>query len=215
MEDIYILHHDCIQSIQNFEYIPFNFYFNLKLINKLFYFNSFISSLYIDTQVYEQYLTQLQYLTSLKIKCNTFPERQEMWNHMNKLKRLSICIDDSIYDIYDCPVFSNLTYLKIKSIRRMKYFCHKHTTNLKELNLYNITLNAKINYFEKLTNLISLSRSFGKPLAESACGYVELDHQYNSNLMHLKIDGMRHVTLYGMTQLKTKILKNIDSLWNS
>lgn len=225
MEDIYHLHRDCIQSMLDFEYMKFQYCVNLKLIHRSFYTErNFISSLCINSSIYSDALDKLRILknknniTSLKIKCNNFSNnvarQNDLWNQITNLCKLTINIDflqstenkHADYSMRDHETFTKLTYLKIKCANGTMDFDPKSSTNLMYLKLKNIFLYSPVDYFKKLTNLISLNRNFPDETPVN----LQLYYKYHSNLIHLKLNNMRELSLHGMTQLKTQILRNIE-----
>lgn len=231
MEDIYIVNYDCIACFQNFEYISFKYYINIRLIHKLFYFRtSSVYSFHIQSDTYRNGIEQLntskslsfcKNIISLKITCNIILTREVddsyIWKDIINLQKLIIHTNDpqSNMNIYDHQTFTNLTHLEIQSTRNFVIFICDHTTNLKFLKLHNVIIQTRCDsnsraYFSKLTNLISLERSVAND--DLVYAYVNLLYEKHSNLKYLKLENMKIVTLFGMTQLKTKILKNIDIL---
>lgn len=217
MEDIYHLNHDCINCTLNFKYQQFQYYFNIRLINKLFYLNaSPILSLFIRKYNYSEAMNELNILkslslSSLKIKCGILSDdrwNKNIWKYYTNLQKLSFCAITSHSNMNYCRVSSKLTYLKIQCIDcvlEVKWNCFD---NLRYLKLYNIMIHTTGDYYHKLTNLISLTRSFEK----RACMEIDLYYEYHSNLTYLKLQNMQKVILSRMTQLKIKLLDNIPQL---
>lgn len=213
MEDIYYLNHDCIRCLQHIEYIKFLCYINIRLITKLFYFeNNLISSLSVNPSKYPNAITRSKsiHITSLKIILDRKESRPNLvLTNIKDLQKLQITTNYSESCGYDFHTLTNLTYLKVKSIgHKAISFNFEHYTNLKYLKLHNVAFSqcATI-YFQHAIKLQSLIRYLNK---SSKDGYVIL--HCNSELKYLKLNNIDEVRLYNMTQLKTKILMNINCL---
>lgn len=224
MEYSYYFNYDCIHSVQNFEYLKFPYYFSLRLINKQFYFQAYpMFSLKFETSGDTDSMEKLnrfqsRYLTSLMIECKSFRmyknEYNDIWSNMINLKALIIKSYHIFYRIHDHEIFTNLTYLKIQSAGNVTSYNCKNCTNVKYLNLRNVLVatdrDDSTYYFTKLSNLISFKRRFDK--VSLMFSQVNLDYRNHSNLTYLKLIGVKHVGLTGMTQLKTKVFKNVARL---
>lgn len=212
MQDIYCLNFDCIGCFQNTSYIKLNIYVNLRMISKSFYFQQHnISSLCIKINKYQPGIEKLNTLnlnnlTSLKIKCNSFSKRDEyIFNvtinayNLQKLNMSMKCSDDNVIKFQK---FTKLTYLKInyREYNTCMEIDLSNCTNLKYLNLTNVQFGSDA-YFEQSTNLRSLIRS----CTYRKRGSVVLSN--NSKLIYLKLKNIARVNVMNMTQLKTKILE--------
>lgn len=221
MEDIYIFNHDCIQCMMNFQYVNVRHYVNFISFNKLFY----TSSLYIDAKNYTNVMKQLNILqsshdykitklTSIRIKCKFFPgdrkQHKYIWTHFTNLQRLYFVIYDSTRcaEMRYYPISTHLTHLKIKNISNIMEFSPVDINSFRYLKLHNVFTSCKTEFLKTSTKLESLTRTF----SEDVYIYIKLGHQYNRNLTYLKISNVKWVFLSGMTQLKCKILNNVEIL---